>query len=313
METLKRKLRVSLIMQRKLIKQGAGGCTLYLPRKWIIKKGLKGGDSVNIIEANNTLIIKSSIVERKEQIIEVSKDNKDDIGNILTHAYRTGVDKITLNKISKTQIQDIKKITEKLLLGFEITKKSENSCTIENISEPTEDKYETILRRAFLIVQETLNVLEEGFESGFTELNGVKELKESQDKYILFCKRLLAKEKTEKDSLAGWELLVFLMHIEHSLYYLYAYLAENKIKKADEGKVLVLKLKEYFDLYYNAYYHKNLNNVHKINDLKKEYQFGKLLRSLEKSTGSDAVMHMYLREAFRLIQIGTSPILEVCL
>ena len=79
-------------MDRKLIKQGGGGFTIYLPKKWVDEKGLTGGDKVNLSEANTALIVNSSKPVRKEKVVEITKENKKDIKTILTHLYRNGFD-----------------------------------------------------------------------------------------------------------------------------------------------------------------------------------------------------------------------------
>ena len=44
-------------MKRKLIKQGAGGLTLCIPKKWTEKANLKAGDEINLTEDENSLKI----------------------------------------------------------------------------------------------------------------------------------------------------------------------------------------------------------------------------------------------------------------
>lgn len=75
-------------------------------------------------------------------------------------------------------------------------------------------------------------------------------------------------------------------------------------------KNILEDLRKYFDLYYQAYYNKDLSMLNKINNLREEYQFGKCLSLIEKSKGKETVVYSYIRESFRLIQIGMSPILS---
>jgi hypothetical protein len=50
--------------------------------------------------------------------------------------------------------------------------------------------------------------------------------------------------------------------------------------------------------------------VHELNNLKKKYQFGECIKYLESSSGKNTVIYSYIREIFRMIQIGASPILS---
>jgi phosphate uptake regulator len=299
-------------MNRKLIKQGGGGFTVYLPKKWVDKKGLKPGDQISINETGTALTIDSSVKEKKEITIEITDENKKDLNNIITHLYRRGFDSITIKNIDETLLDKIKESTTHLLLGFEITETSKDSCKIENISEPTGEKYEVLLRRIFLIIKETQRIVNTDFKNNkFNSLKEIEEFRNQQDKFILFCRRILTKERFETENpVLDWELLTFLMHIEHAYYYLYLYASKNKLAQNKKIIELLENLEEYFQLYYDAYYKKDVKLVHRINQLKEEYQFGKCYKYLEQAKDKYAVILSHVREIFRLIQIGTSPILS---
>jgi phosphate uptake regulator len=97
------------VMDRKLIKQGSGGYTIYLPKKWATKKGLKGGDNISITETDTSLVIGSPIKEKKEITIEITEENKKEVRNILTHAYRRGFDSIKFTDADPKIVLEIKK------------------------------------------------------------------------------------------------------------------------------------------------------------------------------------------------------------
>lgn len=299
-------------MKRKLIKQGRAGHTIYLPKKWVEKKGLNNGDEIDLIETDTGLVVGSHIKENKEITIELNETNRTDLRTILTHVYRVGYNKITITNIGEKEYKKIKKVTNELLLGFEITDKQVDKCSIENLSEPREQKYEVLLRRIFLIIKETQDLVIKDFERNeFFNLKEVEGLRKQQDKFILFCKRVLIKEKYERNIIINWELLKYLMHIEHAHHYMYKYAADNKISQVDSNIIKLLKdLKDYFNQYYTAYFKRDLEIAHKINNMKKKYHFGECLDFIEKSSGKNAVIFSYIRELFRWIQIGTSPLLS---
>ncbi|MBW3016786.1 hypothetical protein KY316_00295, partial [Candidatus Woesearchaeota archaeon] len=122
----------------------------------------------------------------------------------------------------------------------------------------------------------------------------------------IFCRRTLIKEKYEKEPMLQWELLTFLMHINHGYYYLYKYAAEHKIQKDKNVIEMLRSLEDYYQMFYDSYYKKDTKIMLKINYLKEEFQFGKCITLLEK--GKNPVLFSYIREIFRLIQLGTSPI-----
>ena len=209
-------------MKRRLIKQGGGGFTIYLPKKWADSKGLKEGDDVHIKERDTALIIQSARQERSEKTIELNEHNRKDMYPLLTHTYRGGADKLTFNNVTPADVKSIKQYAERLLLGFEVTDVKDNTLILENISEPKEERYEALFRRIFLIIKETHTLLEESARTGtYDSLSEVEIIRDQQDKFILFCKRTLIKERKEINPSIEWELLTWLMHINHSYHYLY--------------------------------------------------------------------------------------------
>lgn len=296
-------------MERKLIKQGGGGFTIYLPKKWIDKKGLKEGDEIKIEEVGNSLFIDSAIRDNKEIIIKINEQNKKDISVILTHIYRKGYNQVLIENINSGLFKEISLVTSDLLLGFEITEKSETKCKLENISEPAEQKYDLIIRKIFFLVNEFNDLIVKDLNN-YKNYDEIKQIKKNLDKFLLFCRRILIKEKYEKDPVSEWEFLTFLTHIGHSYFYSYKYAKENKMKISENIKSLFGKLKNYFNLLEESYLNKNIEKIHKINQLKEEYHFGEIINLLENSKGKDAVFISYIGDIFRFIQLGSSPVLS---
>lgn len=281
-----------------------------LPSKWLRKIDLKKGDEVEVEEKDKKLVLTSGKTAKKikEITIELNNENKHNIYTILTHAYRKGFDRIVINKININILKEIRSLTNRLLLGFEITERTKDRCVLENISEPTEDKYDIMLKKVFMVIKDSLELTLEDFNKSKFNIKDIKENRDLADKFILYCRRLLMKKGAE-ESMLDWELLTFLMHIEHAIYYMYKYAAENRIKSEKPMLDLLVELEKYFELFENSYYNKDIQEVQKIHNLRNRFQFGKCLTLISKSNGKQAVTYSYLREIFRLIQIGTSPIL----
>ena len=285
---------------------------ISLPSKWIKANKLGKGDEIDLIEDNGKLVVGAEIKEGKKEIeIELNEENKQDIGNLLTHIYRRGFDRVVLKGQHKGILRELREVVESLLLGFEITSVGKDKLVIENISEPTEQKYDIMFKKTFQIIKETQEMIKEDYEKNkFQNFQDITDLRKQQDRFILFCRRLLSKRNTGKNQALHWELLIFLMHIQHRYWYLYQYLSKNKIEKSKQVKELLDVLIHYFNLYENAYFEKKISSIHKINKMKKEYYMGKCLKALEKSRGKESVILAYIREIFRIMQIGTSPILS---
>jgi phosphate uptake regulator len=298
-------------MKRKLVKQGSSTMMISLPSKWIKSNNLEKGSEIDLEEKENTLIIAGGHKQekKKETTMHVTDDNRHDIRNMLTHLYRRGIERIIIKGITQKDADTARKTANDILLGFEIVDKTNDFLVLENISEPTEEKYEVMLRRVFLIIKETHRILEEDHKTGrFTRLNDVEELKKQQDKHILFCRRIIAKQNSIQSAIE-WELLTFLMHIEHKYYYLYRYATEKKSRSTKQTGELLKQLGSFLEKYYDAYFTKDIKKIHDINKARNEFYFEKCYGELEKSRGRETIMIGQIAEIYRMIQIGTSPIL----
>lgn len=300
-------------MKRKIVQQGYSTLMISLPSAWARKNNLHKGDEVDVEEDNSNLIVSTDdiVKEKKEIVLDINEHNNEDIKNILTHIYRKGFDKIILKGNISNIKNTIKRTTNKILLGFEITDIEDNKIILENISEPTQQKYEVLIRRIFLIIKESLETLKEDYsQNRFDNIEDIKDYRTQQDKFILFCRRIIIKEKEEQKHITDWELLTFLMHIEHKIHYLYKYLTNNKITLNKQISNFIIELEKYFDIYYNAYFKEEITYIHKINRLKNKFHFGECMVHLEKSKNQNNVIISHIIELFRLIQIATSPILS---
>ncbi len=144
-------------------------------------------------------------------------------------------------------------------------------------------------------------------------LEEMESLRTDFDKSNLYCKRLLAKDIYEGNTLVHGELLTYLTQIQHTYYYLYKYSSEKGMSKDENVSKLLSELHDYLLMHYNAFYKKDLSAIHKVNKLKHAYQFGKCLELIEKSAKSKTVVFSYIRELFRLVQVSTSPLLTIYL
>lgn len=299
-------------MKRKLVKQGAATLMISIPSKWARKFNLDKGNELDVEEKGSELLlsIESQQLGKKEATIEITQENNHDLYPILTHAYRKGFHKIILKGQISGYSRQIRDIVSNLLLGFEVTEFSSSRCVVEELSEAADGKYDVIMKKVFAIIKESQDMIIEDFNKNtFKDLEEIEDTKNQNDKFILFCRRMITLGNFEGNPISEWELLTFLMHIQHAYCYLHSYASKNKIKPEKHMIELLEELKKYFALFENAYYTKDIKSIHKINEQKHKFQFGKCIEAIEKAKGKNAVVYSYIRELFRFIQIGTSPIL----
>ena len=84
-------------MRRKLIKQGLGGLTFYVPKKWSERLNLKPGDEIDVEEDGNTLMITPEKIIKNEKItINTTEMNDNSLKIALVSAYWQGFETIIL-------------------------------------------------------------------------------------------------------------------------------------------------------------------------------------------------------------------------
>ena len=301
-------------MKRKVVRLGPSTLVLSLPSQWVQQHSIAQGDELEVEESAEGLRIWAGHQRPQKKSVTLSLSNytKDDVQAVLTHLYRMGTPSIRLEDIPPSLISYISSIVHDLLLGFEITESHDNVCVLDSVSEPSDEKFESLLRRVFLIIKETHTTLQKSCETNtFDKFADIAELRKQHDRFVMFCKRVIV--RSGKNQILHWELLTFLMHIEHSYYYLYEYLSEHKLRKNLASLELLSKLADYYDLLYEAYFKKDIKLLNKINSMKKAYHMETLLNGLEKSRSAETVVLSFIRELFRLVQICTSPILAMAL
>lgn len=218
-------------MKRKLIKQGCGGLTMYLPKKWTDKMGLIGGNEVEIeVKDSNLMILaEKGKVEKKEISLDLP-EKESSTRTLIVNAYRAGFDKITATY--NGDISVLNGIVDKFLIGFEIFK-DENKFIIESVSEPNEDNFSNLIQRQFIILGEVLENLQNLI---------LKTYVYKIQKYDNFLKRCITKEIIESSAKHFlWQFLSSLTHITRLIYHFY-----NNLKSElnDFEKEIVGELKE---------------------------------------------------------------------
>ena len=297
-------------MKRTLINQGGGGFAVYLPKKWVIGSGLSGGDQVEIEERGRSLSVSSGPGTRRESKITLTPENRGDLAVLMTHLYRRGADSIVIGDADEKDKEEARSIARELLLGFDVFDNGPRSVKVVSISEPGSENHEAIFRRLFLIIKETIKNLSDQAKTGLVrDIKAVDALKKDHDRYVLFCKRIVLRGDAG-DPVTTWELLTFLMHIEHCMYYLARFCYDNKVTMTPRVKEGLEMAGKYFELYSDAYSCSDIKKIHKLNELKSKYQFGWCYKSIAAGRGDESVALSLLREAMRLMQIGSSPMLS---
>jgi phosphate uptake regulator len=244
-------------MKRKLILQGKTGLTIYLPKKWVDKRGLKPGEEIDISEIDNDLLISPTPSKDKSRSInlqlEKGRDSKQRL--LLMNAYRAGFDKIRIRYEGKQE--DITRIVNHTMLGFEIFKIKDNEYSIESIAEPDFEDFERITEKLFFILLELYANIDKNIDDHVHNIQ----------KYDNFLKRLLTKNMFKaKNPFAYWQFLSNLTQVARICFHL-----NRRLKKPlnKEEKQLLSIATDMTKHLQKAYLTKDLNEliiVHEIEE-----------------------------------------------
>ena len=277
---------------------------ISLPSKWIKANKLEKGDEVDVEEKTNSLIIGLDTKQiSKKTEINLGSLTESSIRTILTNAYRLGYDKIKLNYQSSEALKHIKNIIDNNLVGFEIIKKTDKSCEIENITEPSKEQFDNILSKVFLNIDELFEII-------FLRLKGKKQEFEQTEQKIQrfdnFCRRVIAKYELENSNLR-WAFHSELIHAQRELYHLLRYLEKNKTKENKDISYLLEKSKEIFELLKKAYNEKNISLLEKIHDMEKELIYKEGYSFFKQSP----VIIYHLLNSIRNFYLASSPLIGI--
>jgi len=185
--------------KRKLIKQGTSSFTISLPPKWIHQFDLKPGDEINLIEKGKEIVLTTS-EELTVKPVELDISGFDDrlIDISIVGSYLMGVDQLKLVFKDKSRLAKIQEIVGRLL-GVAIIEQGSHYCVIEEFSKTTEDQFEKILRKIFLLIlsisEDTLKAVENKNKNA---LRDMPSRDKSINQFVFLCLRLLNKYGTKR-------------------------------------------------------------------------------------------------------------------
>ncbi len=293
-----------MAMKRRLIKQGGGGTTVYLPKKWTDERGLKSGDDIDIEETDQGLLFRSAAHPIKKEAI-ITADYKDDrsLRYLLVNHYRAGYDKVRITaKIDSKQLQPILQ----RLTGFELTESTENETVIEIISEPQEDKTDILMKQMFFILKDDLDYV-------ITQLDKQKPL--DYDRALMNTERivrsanLLMRMMTKKlKPINGfqWTILMLIHWMDRRLYYLSKTTQGMKLKKLSKEHFEYFEsVKRSLDHLYDGLFKRSVPAFMNIHDEYSEYEMKRHTLSAKQDEYTVIVMHCF-NSLFRLLVYCTA-------
>ena len=271
-------------MERKLVKQGAATLMVSLPAEWTKGQNLKKGSSVNIVVDDKRLVITGKGgQEKKETSVRLLNMTESAIRTKITNTYRSGFDKIKVYFQNKKQLEILSSVVKTRLIGFEVTEVDEESCVVENMTEPAYEQFDTVLKKVFLNIDQLLSVTYKRL-LGQEPDQPFEEIEERIQRYDNFCRRVIVKRGKEHSEFL-WSFLTLVIHGNREIYHLNHIIEEM----ADSNIIeLFMLVQEIFQYLKKGFTDKDREALSKIHDLEKELIYDKGYTALSSKSGKYA-------------------------
>ena len=244
-------------MRRKLIQHGLSSLTVSLPKKWVVKRGLKKGDEVELTERRGELVV-SSQPHREAKRIELDVSNAHPmIRRIIGAAFKSGYDDVVIRFNSYEELKAVQELMRDHFTGFEIVGQTKNSVRIKNLGQVTFAEFDTVLKRFFFVLNQMASDTQNAVDADdFAWLKRITLCKIESDKTADYCRRAINQEHVV-DGLRPAPLYTLVEQLEKiadRYTDLCEYIAEKKLKLSPRAKSLLHDLvafqRNFYDLFY---------------------------------------------------------------
>lgn len=274
-------------MKRKVIQLGGSTYVVSLPTRWVTKHKIQKGHEVDVSSVGPILQIASEQIASEHCFSLDIRSLTDEmaIRLLLPVLHKNGYDKIEFICHSR-QIPLIQSRINNMLIGYEVIAVTNSSCTIKMISQESNNDFDQLLRRVFLV---TLQLAETMFlfleQEKYEEVKELLVLEKTNNKLTNYVERLINKQVSYKE--------------KHSYLYLITWIQESIADEYKEICLIILQEKKFAkDL---------LSSLQSVNELlRKLYQlfysfsFERVEEILQKK--KDTFLHMTT-----LLQSGRPP------
>lgn len=298
-------------MRRKIIKQGLGGYTIYLPKEWIILKNLNPGDEIEIQADQGNLVLSSRSKNQKaEATISLLDCNFNLVKRTIINQYRFGIDKIRINYNDEKVLGLIKQVVSSQMIGFEIISYNNNSCILESITDTNAENFWNIVNNEFFILK---NMIRE-VESNLTKkdklvYDNVASSTQQIQKYADFLRRCISKKLfSNKISPFYWLFISYINLTARKIGFLNNHLKNNNVKNNDEITKMFDHARKILDVVHKIYQSKNIDLLKEVHEIEHNGAVIDGIRFLEskKQNGKGAIH--YLINIIRMIYHVSSPL-----
>jgi phosphate uptake regulator len=247
-------------MRHRLIRQGSGGYTVYLPKKWVEGQGLKAGGEIEITPTKQGLLIQAEAsTEKKEAEIAVPNDDPAVVEYMLFNHYLAGYDKMTLKgPVRQKMVLSVLPF----LGGFDMTSAERREIVVESVAEPSPDKKDILLRQMFLILKEEISYMSSALRKGDEiDVARVRENYHRIGHSASILLRIMSRRTAESDGFR-WTLINLLQWTGQQLYLLSRAEKGRKTKRLGKYQVAYIdSVARSLDNIYGGIFRRSVNEL----------------------------------------------------
>lgn len=296
-------------MKRKLVQQGEATLMVSIPSKWIKDNDLQKGDTIDIQEIENNLLLSKDIQGRKKEThLDLKSSTESAVRVPIVNAYRSGYDLVHIHFQNHTQYTLLQRILKEYIFGFELVQKGEKECTIENITEPSPEQFDILLQKIFDNTKSLLYFTKERLE-GKKVTEDYLAITHRIHQYDNFCRRVISKtNKFGSASESFWAFLTLVLHAQRELYHLNQYLDKNKILFKE--KTLFEGFEQLLETLLQMYKSQTVEKIESIHLLERELVYKEFYRVVQKGK-KEAIAAYHLANGIKELYLASSPLLTV--
>lgn len=271
-------------MKRNVVQQGSTSLLVSLPIKWARLYDIKKGDELELTEQNNSLLI-STTNTVKETSTEISLLDSDKVyvWRILSQKYISGYDEIKILFNDSKCLNTIDEVVREYMISFEIVKQEKSYCIIKNISKETKENFDPILRRIFLNLKQSFEIMNNYF-SNKEDLSLILNLERTNNRHTYYLRRLLNRGNYENTNKIGFMFtMIFLLEqLANEFKFMTWYLQNNPRKSIDPILIKSFeRINSSFSNIYNLHYKFSNEQVLKI--IKEDIRVENILKDISKN------------------------------
>lgn len=241
------------VMKRRVIQLAGRTLVVSLPSDWAKEFGIKKGDELEISkEGRRLIILTGNYFESLKGTLQASNFGEF-VQKRISTAYKRGIEELEVRYSNPAVLKDINDSLQ-YLMGYEIVQQGKGFCVIKNIAGTTEEEFDVILRRIFLLL---LDMSEEGLnaikQKEFSKLKDISLSEFTNDKLTNVCKRLINKSSDTKKSSLLYCIVWELEKIADDYERIFLLLSEKK-KISEKVKELLEETNDFLRKFYEMYY-----------------------------------------------------------